>query len=496
MQPRWSVYLDTDTEGEFIVNAQISQYYGISWDNATDGTSFVFSINLASDNTPLVQTQVAVNSTDSVFSFDLSQLTARLEPYEVVLYGAFDDGDPTETTTAQLYYLPDKTNGTGSVARIDNLSGGIYFKNAASDNVFEPLLAYGYYSSADGFLAENNSQALIDQYVAYGLNAMTPLVQYPDGAAALDYMNQINLPWMEDLRESFMNLTWVEEKVNLAKDSSAIFSYWLSDESDGWQYPFNATDLGTALIKQLDPYHPVAVVLNCQDYYFGPYTQAVDIIMEDVYPIGINSTFSKWGTACNTTLGDCGCDNCEGIPQDVSSRLDDLHRYEEWLGFWRKTKIHNPQSFHGEDYWFRDPSVEEEWVMNALAFNHGAKSIISWVYPASEDLNVAHGQLAKVVTKSPVVDFIVGKWPTAVDVPGYDLVDVSYWVVGTQMLVCIVNGGYVDIDEAVTVDVPNATTITSTAWGNVTWGLASSQLSTPSLPALATSMLILDLLQE
>lgn len=40
--------------------------------------------------------------------------------------------------------------------------------------------------------------------------------------------------------------------------------------------------------------------------------------MEDVYPIGINGTFSKWGTACNATLGDCGCDNCAGAVQ-VSS---------------------------------------------------------------------------------------------------------------------------------------------------------------------------------
>lgn len=39
--------------------------------------------------------------------------------------------------------------------------------------------------------------------------------------------------------------------------------------------------------------------------------------------------------------------------------------------------------------------------MNTLAFNHGAKSVISWVYPASDILNTAHGQLAQVVSKSP-----------------------------------------------------------------------------------------------
>lgn len=216
--------------------------------------------------------------------------------------------------------------------------------------------------------------------------------------------------------------------------------------------------------------------------------------MEDVYPIGINSTWSKWGTACNTTLGDCGCDNCEGNVQDVSKRLDDLATYEDWLGLWHKTKIHNPQSFYGEDYWFRDPSVEEEWVMSTLAFNHGAQSIISWVYPDAEILSVAHGTLAKVVTVSPVVDFIVGTRPVKVSVSCYETVDVSYWVVGKQMLVSVANGGYVDIDKPVSFPVPGAITISSTPWGNITWELAGSRLTAPALPALGTSMIILDLL--
>lgn len=218
--------------------------------------------------------------------------------------------------------------------------------------------------------------------------------------------------------------------------------------------------------------------------------------MEDVYPIGINSTFSKWGTACNTTLGDCGCDNCQGNVQDVSSRLDDLAAYERWENLWPKTKIHNPQSFHGEDYWFRDPSPEEEYVMALLAFNHGAQSIISWVYPTSDLLGAAHGKLSKVVTISPVVDFLVGgdkPHRIAVSVCGTDVVDAAYWIVGKQMLVSIVNGGYVDIDQTVTIAVPGTSKIAGTPWGSVDWELAGSELSVPLLPALSTSLLVLDL---
>ena len=265
---------------------------------------------------------------------------------------------------------------------------------------------------------------------------------------------------------------------------------------DGWQDPFSAPVLAYDLIRSLDPYHPVAVVLNCQNYYFAEYSAGADILMADVYPIGINGTYSKWGTVCNATLGDCGCDNCEGTVQDVSSRLDDLARYERWLGLWPKTKVFSPQSFHGQDYWFRDPSADEEFVMAALALNHGAQSVISWVYPTSDILARAHGVLARVIARPPVVDFIIGgDRPHRIEAraPGTDVVDAAYWVAGSKMLVCIVNGGYVDIRKPVHVPVPNATVIASTHWGSVPWRLEAGELLVEVLPAMAVSILILDL---
>jgi hypothetical protein len=245
------------------------------------------------------------------------------------------------------------------------------------------------------------------------------------------------------------------------------------------------------------------VVLNCQNYYFAEYSQGSDIIMEDVYPIIINATFSKWGTACNTTLGDCGCDNCAGNVQDVGRRLDDLANYERWLGRWPKTKIHNPQSFNGEGYWPRDPTADEEYVMSLLAFNHGAQSLISWVYPTSDILAAAHGRLAKVVTVEPVVDFLVGAdRPTSAAVgatPGADLVDAAYWVVRDgqhrRALVSIANGAYVDINQTVTITVPTAKAVSSVPWGDASagWKVDGDKLTVPKLPALSTALLILDL---
>ncbi|KAL2256109.1 hypothetical protein VTK26DRAFT_2173 [Humicola hyalothermophila] len=498
-QPRYSLYLDSEDYGEFVVNAEFSHFFGTTWPNATSSSKWanrlIFSINLVENDDPIIQDTVPVNTTNAIFRFELSRLKPSLEPIRVVLYGAPEGGHPTWTATSTLYYLPDKKN--GSITRIDNLKGGLWFRNAASGHRFEPFVPYGFYASYDGFLRNSNTTE-VQEYADLGLNAMTPLTSYRDSTDMFAYMDRINLRFMYNLREGYKNLTYVEENVLAARDAEAIFAYWSADEPDGWQDPFSAPLAAYSLIRRLDPYHPVAITLNCQNYYFGPYSSAADFLMADVYPIGINATYSKWGTPCNATLGDCGCDNCEGTVQDVPRRFDDFARYERWLGrSWPKTKVNNPQSFHGEDYWLRDPSTGEEEVMNMLAVNHGARGVISWLWPTSPRLAETHGRLAKVLTASPVLEFLVGggdgPWPLTVEVPGFDVVDVASWVGEGRMLVSVVNGGYVDVEQVVNVPVPNATVIESTPWGSVNWKLEGGVLSAPLLPALGSSMVVLRL---
>jgi hypothetical protein len=218
--------------------------------------------------------------------------------------------------------------------------------------------------------------------------------------------------------------------------------------------------------------------------------------MEDTYPIGVNGTYSKWGTPCNLTYGDCGCDNCQGNVQDVPSRLDDLAQYEDWLGFWPKTKAHNPQSFHGQDYWLRDPTVDEAVVMNALAFNHDAKYIISWVWPTADDLAKIHGEYASVVTRSPVKEFIVGEKAHRVDVADREIVDVAYWKSGSEILLCVVNGGYVAINETVKITLPDSISpaaVQTNVWGDMSWQLVDNGVELAHLGEMSTYMAIFEL---
>lgn len=268
----------------------------------------------------------------------------------------------------------------------------------------------------------------------------------------------------------------------------------LQNRPDGWQYPFDQPVAAANLIRKIDPYHPVSVTLNCQNYYFKEYTAGADFIMADPYPIAINATFSKWGTPCNATYGDCGCDNCEGNVQDVSRRFDDLARYESWHGLWPKTKVHNPQSFHGEDYWFRDPTPAEEVAMNALAFNHDVKSIMSWVWPTSATLGVVHGQFSSKMARAPVRDYIVLGRPEKIVVDGNEVVDAAYWKMGDEVLLNVVNGGYEPIEAAFTVPLPadiHAKQVKEVVWGNGTWSIKDNQVSLGPVDGMSTNIVIL-----
>jgi hypothetical protein len=501
IQPRYSLYLDSEEYGDFIVNAELSQYHGTPWPITNSSSKWanklIFSINVADNDDPLVQNTIPINTTGNLFRFPLSLLKPSLSPIRVVLYGGPETGTPTFTASTTLLYLPSKP--TGSVTRLDNLHGGLYYSPSVTEPTFTPFFPYGFYASHDNFL-RLNSTPLIDAYSALGLNAMTPLTTFADSSFILTYLATAAQPhplrFMYSLRDGYKNLSYVQSNVLAARDAPGLFAYWSADEPDGWQVPFSAPQDAYDLIRQLDPYHPVSVTLNCQNYYFGEYSAPADFLMVDVYPIGINATFSKWGTECNATYGDCGCDNCEGTVQDVVSRMEDVRRYEGWLGRWRKTVVFNPQSFHGEDYWLRDPSVEESWVMVLLAVNHGAKGVISWVWPTSGVLAKAHGKLATAVTGEEVVKYVVGgEGPRKMEVEasGTEVVDAVGWVVDGKMLVNVVNGGYVDIEGGVEILVPNATVIDSAPWGSVQWKLEGGKLSVPRLPALATSMVILDL---
>ncbi|KAK3673289.1 hypothetical protein LTR78_006834 [Recurvomyces mirabilis] len=446
-----------------------------------------FDIRLEDNDEPLASNSVAVNTTNNVVQFDLTVLQPRLEPYDIVLYGAPPSSYANEsyTATTKIYYLPAKYN--GSTVKVDNLYGCLVAANHVTNYSFVDILPFGFYTDC----------ANVTAYKDLGFNAINPVCSFLDGDLdnVFNWMDQLDLWYQYDMRHIFdtgLNTSQLIEALPPVKDRSNLLSWYTADEPDGWQYALNQTKIAYDILKEVDPYHPTALVLNCDNYYFNEYSSGADYIMEDAYPVGINATYSKWNTTCNETYGDCGCDDCIGELQDVSNRLDDFFNYQLWLGETQKPLWAVLQAFSGEGYWARDPTPDETWAMMLISFNHGAKGIMSWTFPASTTLEQAHGTMAKVATTSPVSGLLVGAQPVRIVVPGHELLDVAYWEVDGTIMLGFANLDYADSSEDITIELPIAIRgVTSQPWGSVGWEVADGMLKTSELEGLATSFVIL-----
>lgn len=511
--PRHNIYVGSETAIQVIVDAALSYYHGSPYaspvssagsSNASDSLSF----SIAVQGNTVLSGAVGVNTTDNVFSFNVSsQLTSSTTTaYSLTLTGSTASG-ANYTASSELFYLPDKS--TGSVVKIDRLYGSILYRSNNTGNVFTPYFPYGYYGSYSGFF---NITGHPTEYAHLGFNALNPVVDFTDAnlTSMLDEMDGTGVMFQYDMRNSYQNLTSVSAQVPLVKDHPSLLTYYTADEPDGWGYPFASTTDAYDLLAREDRYHPTALVLNCQDYYFAEYAAGADIIMEDAYPVGINATYStKWATPVNRTYGDCGCDNCEGSFNllNVPARVDDFRKYAAWIGgasssavaATRKPVWAVPQAFSGEEYWSRDPTAEETWAMDLLAFNHGAKGRLAWIYPPSDVLGNATSLLARVVTVSPVMDYLTGANPVLLQDgrAGGGSLDVAYWssedVEG--VLVGVVNPVDSTVSTPVTISLPeglNVSEIKSQPWGDVAWTLDGSNLvSASGLEGLATSYIVL-----
>jgi hypothetical protein len=73
-----------------------------------------------------------------------------------------------------------------------------------------------------------------------------------------------------------MNSTSIPLEVNSVKSRSNLLLWYTADEPDGTSDPLGATVTSSNLITSLDGgdgkggagYHPVSLVLNCDNYYF------------------------------------------------------------------------------------------------------------------------------------------------------------------------------------------------------------------------------------
>ncbi|RDW82700.1 hypothetical protein BP6252_03812 [Coleophoma cylindrospora] len=514
IQPRMNLYLDGEDYASLIVNAPISYMNGKSFvnstfnkqDNLTSPFTILFvDIQTSETGVDLVShANVTINSTANEFVFSLASFTPRLEPYEIVITGAAGDGAQFYTATTELYYLPKRTDG-GSVTKVDNLYGGLLVQDYLTNSTeWTSIFPYTYYVSWDGWLDLSTDNLKVFKDQGFNIIHIVPNEALPNEAfnftqldSFLDIMDEMELWLMFDMRWTYTNTSWVEQQVQMVNARKSMLLWYTGDEPDGHVDPLNATKITYDLIKSIDPYHPVSICLNCLNYYFEEYTSGADIIMSDPYPISVNTSWStQYDTACNTTYGCCGCDDCDGTFEDVSNRLDLYTEYQEILGLAQKPQWGVPQAFGNETFWSRYPTPEEEIVMNMLFINHGAKGIAMWDYPTEAGIANTTGALSRVLTKPAITSFLLGSFVQALPVAGEERIDVASWTVGSQMLVSVVSKDYVPAPSAnVTIAMPagvKATGLSELLWGSG-WVVAGGMLYKTGVEALEVDMFVLDL---
>jgi hypothetical protein len=70
-------------------------------------------------------------------------------------------------------------------------------------------------------------------------------------------------------------------------------------------------------------------------------------VLGDVYPIGMNATYSViWDTECTPDFGRCGCDDCKGFVYDITARVQTFKNRFNILGYDRSKAVWGtPQAF-------------------------------------------------------------------------------------------------------------------------------------------------------
>ncbi|KAJ7503011.1 hypothetical protein B0H11DRAFT_1987433 [Mycena galericulata] len=399
---------------------------------------------------------VPLNATRHELPFSLSTLKPQKAAFTITCSATFASSKQTFSATGLLTYLPDPPADIGSVTKFDARTGAILARplGGSKTAAFEPFFPIGFYTGFGNYLETNFSTAL-PELKSQGFDAplkyrkVHPIPSFDNITAldeVLDKMEEVGLYLIYDMRGTYMNDTSVTEQVNHIKSRSNLLVWYTADEPDGTSDPLNATLLSANLINSLDGgdglggagYHPVSLVLNCENYEFTA----------DSYTIGNNLSFSTvWGTPCTDDYGDCGCDNCHtGFP-DISTRMDEF-KQRFFINGWELTKAvwTVPQGFGNETYWPRFPTGPEFVVESILGINHGGLGVTSWDDPTTASIKASASDLALALVN--MKSFILSP---AAQIRQITLggIDVGIWTVGSQTLVLATNMDYQDASLSV-----------------------------------------------
>ncbi len=156
-----------------------------------------------------------------------------------------------------------------------------------------------------------------------------------------------------ELRKS--KLRRIEQEVRTFRDHPALLSWYVSDEPDGQFIAPDELAEAVALIRKLDPHHPISMVFVDPKPSL-PYQDLLDIVMTDPYPIPGNSVVNAG---------------------EYLQKLKEFYQFKKhiWIV---------PQAFGGQEYWSREPTPNELKAMVYLGVIHGARASQAFIRHVGE----------------------------------------------------------------------------------------------------------------
>lgn len=137
------------------------------------------------------------------------------------------------------------------------------------------------------------------------------------------------------------------EEIITFMNHPALLAWYISDEPTGNKVPPEKLKMIYNRIKEIDPWHPVSIVFMAPFLSAVKYTDALDIVMADPYPVP------------NTSISMVG--NVAG-----SLSLAFKGKKPVWIV---------PQAFGGGEWWKREPTIQEIRSMTYQSVVNGATGV-------------------------------------------------------------------------------------------------------------------------
>ncbi|HZY24730.1 MAG TPA: hypothetical protein VFE71_02795, partial [Bacteroidales bacterium] len=333
--PRQSFY-SFENKGEFLLHIPILLSKNQLSVTLKKGDQVVASWNGVA-GTNILRLPFSIDLRPSVYKID-AIINAAVNPK--IIY----------TSGTELVILPYKSN----EVKTDRYTGGLIVNKL-------PFFPFGFYCYSPVF------PSLPEEEVVKGFNLISPYQKiapetlaerkaYMDRCAEIGMKVHYNLlsvsggggvgSKIEGLSDKEKRERLIEE-IKTFRDHPALLGWYISDEPNGISITPSQMEEIYKTVKENDPWHPVSIVFMAPFLSAKKYTDALDIVMADPYPIP---------------------DNPVTIPGDVAFKLNS--EFKSKIPFWII-----PQSFGGGELWGREPTIQEIRSMTWQSIINGATGI-------------------------------------------------------------------------------------------------------------------------